>query len=83
MDRPILKEDTMDVQQMERVSETEEPLVYSVPEVANLLGISRAFAYELVGRGEIPVMRLGRRCLIPKSALHELLEIRAIPGSGS
>lgn len=35
-------------------------LVYSVTETAQLLGISRAFAYELVARGELPVVRLGR-----------------------
>lgn len=44
-------------------------LVYSVSEAAELLGISRAFAYELVARGELPVIRLGRRRLVPKVAL--------------
>jgi len=44
-------------------------LVYSVSEAAELLGISRAFAYELVARGELPVIRLGRRLLVPKVAL--------------
>jgi excisionase family DNA binding protein len=46
-----------------------ERLVYSVAETGALLGISRAFAYELVARGEIPVIRLGRRRLVPKAAL--------------
>jgi len=46
-----------------------ERLVYSVSEAAELLGISRAFAYELVARGELPVIRLGRRRLVPKVAL--------------
>ena len=49
-------------------------LVYSVAEASALLGISRAFAYELVARGELPVMRLGRRRLVPKVALHALFE---------
>jgi excisionase family DNA binding protein len=44
-------------------------LVYSVAEAGALLGISRAFAYELVARGELPVIRLGRRRLVPKAAL--------------
>jgi len=48
-------------------------LVYTVPEAGELLGISRAFAYELVARGEIPVIRLGRRCLVPKVALLALI----------
>jgi len=46
-----------------------ERLVVSVGEAAELLGISRAFAYELVARGELPVIRLGRRRLVPKVAL--------------
>jgi excisionase family DNA binding protein len=39
----------------------EERLVYTVAEAGEMLGISRAFAYELVARGELPVIRLGRR----------------------
>ena len=38
-------------------------LVYTVAEAGALLGISRAFAYELVARGELPVIRLGQRRL--------------------
>ena len=49
-------------------------LVYSVAEAARLLDISRAFAYELVARGELPVIRLGRRRLVPKVALMALVE---------
>lgn len=51
-----------------------ERLTYSVEEAADLLGISRAFAYEAVNRGEIPHLRMGRRILIPRSALHKLVE---------
>jgi excisionase family DNA binding protein len=52
-------------------------LVYTVSEAGNLLGISRAFAYELVARGELPVIRLGRRRLVPKVALLALVERQA------
>lgn len=48
-------------------------LVYTVAEAGKLLGISRAFAYELVARGELPVIRLGRRRLVPKAALLALV----------
>jgi hypothetical protein len=37
----------------------------------DLRGISRAFAYELVARDELPVIRLGRRIVVPKVALLE------------
>ncbi len=51
----------------------EERLVYTVAEAGELLGISRAFAYELVARGELPVIWLGRRRLVPKVALLALV----------
>ena len=49
-------------------------LCLSVPEAAELLGISRNNAYELVKRGELPVIRLGKRLLIPRVALDKMLE---------
>lgn len=49
-----------------------ERLTLTVEEAAALLGISRAFAYEAVNRGEIPSLRIGRRILVPKAALNRL-----------
>jgi excisionase family DNA binding protein len=49
-------------------------LVLSVTEAAGLLGISRGLAYELVARGELPSLRLGRRIVVPRRALESLLE---------
>ena len=51
----------------------ENTLVYSVVEVAALLGIWRSKAYELVRSGTIPSLRLGRRMVIPKLALSRFL----------
>lgn len=48
--------------------------VWTVSEAARVLGISRAHAYELVARGELPHLRLGRRILIPRHALDGLLD---------
>ena len=61
-----------------RKSGDDERLVYTVTEAAERLGISRAFAYELVARGDLPVIRLGRRRLVPKVALAELVARGAI-----
>ncbi len=47
--------------------------VWTVSEVARLLGISRAHAYDLVAQGAIPHVRLGRRIVVPKIAVDELL----------
>ena len=55
-----------------------ERLTYTVPEVAELLGISRSSAYECVRRGEIPALTLGRRVVIAKATIDVLL--RVAPG---
>ena len=45
------------------------PLMLSVPEVAEVLGISRAGAYELVRSGGFPSLKIGSRIVIPKDKL--------------
>jgi len=55
------------------VADRPEKLVFSVPEAAELLGISRALGYELVARGELPSLRLGRRRVVPRVALLALV----------
>ena len=54
-------------------SSNRDRLVLTIAEAAEVLGVSRAFAYELAARGEIPVLRLGRRRLVPRKALLEML----------
>jgi excisionase family DNA binding protein len=48
-------------------------LCITVPEAAAMLGISRNFAYELVKQGQLPVIRFGKRLLIPRAALDRML----------
>ena len=50
-------------------------LVVSMAEAGQLLGVSRAFAYELAARGELPTIRLGRRVVVPKVALLAMVGI--------
>jgi excisionase family DNA binding protein len=50
------------------------PLVYTVMQAATLLGISRTHAYELVARGDLAHVRLGRRIVIPRQFLQRLLD---------
>jgi excisionase family DNA binding protein len=50
--------------------------VWTVSEAAVLLGVSRAHAYELVARGQLRHVRLGRRVVVPKRAVDGLLEGR-------
>ena len=51
-----------------------QPLAISVGDAAKRLGISRNSAYEAAKRGELPVLCIGRRKLVPVAALHALLE---------
>jgi excisionase family DNA binding protein len=47
--------------------------LYTVVEAAQLLGLGRSTMYELVRRGEIASVRLGRKRLITPSTLEGLL----------
>ena len=48
-------------------------LTYTVQEVGELLGISRGSAYNRVRTGEIPALRMGRRLLVTRAELEDLL----------
>ena len=50
-------------------------LTLTVEEAAQLLGISRASAYEAIRRREIPSLRIGKRILIPRSQLERLIDV--------
>ncbi len=50
-----------------------EKLTMTVSEAAKCLGICRNSAYEAIARGEIPVIKIGKRLLVPKAALELLL----------
>jgi excisionase family DNA binding protein len=60
--------------------------VYTVEEAGELLGISRATAYECVQTGQIPSLRFGHRIVVPRAALMKLLDeagsfkSRPVPG---
>lgn len=53
----------------------------SVPDACKVLGISRPVGYALIKRGEfpVPVIRLGRRIVIGRQALENLLSGVATP----
>lgn len=52
----------------------EKSLTMTVCEAAAALSIGRGLAYEAVKRGEIPVIKVGRRLLVPRRALEKMLE---------
>jgi excisionase family DNA binding protein len=75
-----MRKDCGDSGGLERYGAVDERYCMAVPEAARRLGVSRNFGYELVKRGELPVIRFGKRLLIPKVALEKMLE-RGVTGN--
>jgi excisionase family DNA binding protein len=51
----------------EHPTATVERIVYTIPEIAALLGVDRATVYRWIQRGDVPVVRMGRsRMFVPK-----------------
>lgn len=48
-------------------------LTLSVPEAGRRLGLGKNLAYEAAKRGELPVLRFGRKLRVPLAALERLV----------
>ncbi len=53
--------------------ETTEKMTVSVNEAAKMLGISRNAAFKAANNGSLPVLKIGKRLLIPKFKLLVLI----------
>jgi excisionase family DNA binding protein len=49
------------------------PVTITVEQAGQILGVARGTAYEAARTGQLPVIRLGRRLLVPRARLLELL----------
>jgi excisionase family DNA binding protein len=47
---------------------------FTVPQAAELLGISKNQGYMAAKRGEIPTIKIGKRILVPVAALERMLQ---------
>src|SRR4051794_13759710 len=56
-----------------QVAESSRPLLLSVNQAAELLGIHRATIYDLIATGQLRSTTLGRRRLIPRAALESFV----------
>ncbi len=59
----------------------DERILLRVPEAAERLGISRAYAFRLIAAGQIPIVRIGSAVRVPAAALREWAEKKAEPWS--
>lgn len=58
---------------------TDNKITVSVEEMAEMLGISRSVAYQIIKEKDFPVVRVSeRRLIIPVKSLEKWLEARAV-----
>jgi excisionase family DNA binding protein len=68
-----------EIQEDKKVEKNPEPRplperrALSIEEAGAVLGLSKQMAYIFARQGHIPVIRLGRKLLVPKAALDRLL----------
>jgi excisionase family DNA binding protein len=62
---------------MEKISEK---LLLRIPEVAELLSISRSTAYTMAAAGELPVVRIRGGLRVPAARLMQMIEEQTLSG---
>ena len=58
-------------------------LVRTVPEAAQLVGVSARTYYAAAARGEVPAIRIGRRLVVPEAALRRFLDSGGLAGESN
>jgi excisionase family DNA binding protein len=53
------------------------PLTISVIEAGKRLGLGKQASYDAAHRGELPVIRMGRRLLVPIAAFEAMLAVKS------
>jgi excisionase family DNA binding protein len=56
-------------------------LTYSVPEAAQVLGVGKSTVYQLLQRGKLRSVTVGKRRLVPRAAVLEYLGLPDLPAS--
>ena len=64
-----------------RPKQTRERLVYTVQEVAEMLGLALSGTYTLIREGTIPALKIGGRWVIPKARFHNWLDGMQLDGA--
>ncbi|RTL63699.1 MAG: DNA-binding protein [Hyphomicrobiales bacterium] len=61
------------MEKVKQLADKARRLTMTVPEAAEVLGIGRAAAYEAARSGQLPIIRVGKRVLVPVAALERML----------
>lgn len=59
---------------------TPAPTLISVDALADRWGVDRKTIYGMIGRGELPAVRLGRLVRVPLAVVTSVEQGRAVPG---
>lgn len=51
-----------------------DPVLVTIPDAANALGLGRSKTYSLIDQGQLETVRIGRRRLVLVSSIHRLAE---------
>jgi excisionase family DNA binding protein len=70
----ISREEMFDSRADKTVMQPSETLTITVDAASRLLGISKNAAYRAIARGEIPSIRLGRRIVISRRGLTNMID---------
>lgn len=52
----------------------QEKLTYTIQETCKLLGIGKGKGYQLAHAGLLPVLKFGKRMVVPKYALEQMMK---------
>jgi len=55
---------SMDEETTKTIERGHDKLAYSIPEAARLIGVSASHLYHLSAAGQLPVAKIGTRCVI-------------------
>ena len=64
-------------------SNPDDKLLLTIPEVAYRIGLGRSFVYELVMKGEIKSVKIGRARRVPVSAVEEFIQAKVLQSDHS
>ena len=59
------------------------PLAHRIPDAVRMTGISRSLLYDLIKRGELAIIKIGRRTLIADDDLQALISRHRVANEAS